>query len=96
MSSKVWSIGLSKHEKMIEYHVQRKCSKCRLNEIQDEYHFILVCPYFIDLRNKFISNYFTQNPSMYKFLQLLNSNKRKEIINLANFCIKAFKKLEQT
>ena len=75
---------------------QRKCSKCRLNEIQDEYHFILVCPYFIDLRNKFISNYFTQNPSMYKFLQLLNSNKRKEIINLANFCIKAFKKLEQT
>ena len=33
---------------------------------------------------------------MYKFLQQLNSNKRKEIINLANFCIKAFKKLEQT
>ena len=32
---------------------------------------------------------------MYKFLQLLNSSKRKEIINLANFCIKAFKKLEQ-
>ena len=23
---------------------------------------------------------------MYKFLQLLNSNKRKEILNLANFC----------
>ena len=96
-------IRLSSHNLLIETgrHMniarnQRKCSKCRLNEIQDEYHFILVCPYFIDLRNKFISNYFTQNPSMYKFLQLLNSNKRKEIINLANFCIKAFKKLEQT
>ena len=49
---------------------QRKCSKCRLNEIQDEYRFILVCPSFIDLINKFISNYFTHNPSMYKFLQL--------------------------
>ena len=96
-------IRLSSHNLFIETgrHMniarnQRKCSKCRLNEIQDEYHFILVCPYFIDLRNTFISNYFTQNPSMYKFLQLLNSNKRKEIINLANFCIKAFKKLEQT
>ena len=32
---------------------------------------------------------------MYKCLQLLNSNKRKEIINLANFSIKAFKELEQ-
>ena len=32
---------------------------------------------------------------MYKFLQLLNSSKHKEIIDLANFCIKAFKKLEQ-
>ena len=32
---------------------------------------------------------------MYKFLQLLKSNKRKEIINLENFCMKAFKKLEQ-
>ena len=32
---------------------------------------------------------------MYKVLQILNSSKRKEIINLANFCMKAFKKLEQ-
>ena len=31
---------------------------------------------------------------MYKFLQLLNSSKHKEIMNLANFCNKAFKKLE--
>ena len=73
----------------------RKCSKCRLNDIQYVYHFILVCPYFIDLRNKFVSNNFTHNPSMYKFLQQSNSSKRKEIINSANFCIKVFKKLEQ-
>ena len=73
----------------------RKCSKCGSNDIQDAYHFILVCPYFIVLRNTFISNHFTHNPSMYKFLQLSNSSKRKEIMNLADFCIKAFKKLEQ-
>ena len=98
----IFKIRLSSHNLFIETgrhnniaRNQRKYSKCRLNEIQDENHFILVCPYFIDLRNTFISNCFTHNPSMYKFLQLLNSNKRKEIINFANFCIKAFKKLEQ-
>ena len=32
---------------------------------------------------------------MFKFIQSLNSNKHREIINLANFCTKDFKKLEQ-
>ena len=85
-------IRLSSHNLFIETGCymniaqnQRKCSKCISNDIQDEYHFIIVCPYFIVLRNKFISYYFTHNPSMFKFLQLLNSSKRKEIVNLAIF-----------
>ena len=32
---------------------------------------------------------------MYTFTQLLHSSKLKEILNVANFCVSAFKKLEQ-
>ncbi len=45
-------------------------------DIEDEYHFALVCPNFLDIRKKYIKKHFYQRPSMYKFVQLLNSNQR--------------------
>ena len=29
----------------------KKCIRCNLNDIEDEFHFILVCPDYINLRN---------------------------------------------
>ena len=31
----------------------RKCDKCSLNDLEDEFHFILKCPYYDDLRKTY-------------------------------------------
>ena len=33
----------------------RKCTLCNHNDLEDEYHFILICPMFIDQRLKYIN-----------------------------------------
>ena len=75
---------------------ERKCVYCELNDIEDEYHFVLRSPNYQILRNQYIPRYFTINPSMFKFLELLNSNKLKTLNNLAVFIIKAFQLRLQT
>ena len=47
----------------------RKCITC--NTIEDEYHFVIECSIFTDLRKRYISKYYWTNPSMYKLKQLL-------------------------
>lgn len=69
----------------------RKCNFCTLDEIEDEYHFVLICPYYNDLRRIYIKRYFYTRPSMYKFINLLNTTKLKDLNNLAKFLINAFK-----
>ena len=68
----------------------RKCIYCDVNEIEDEFHFVIVCPKYTYLRNKYINKYYTNRLSMLKFVQLLNSTNVKTLNNLAIFCIKAF------
>ena len=75
---------------------ERKCVYCELNDIEDEYHFVLRCSKYQILRNQYIPRYFTINPSMFKFLELLNSNKLKTLNNLAVFITKAFQLRLQT
>ena len=43
---------------------QRVCSMCNLNDIEDEFHFILRCPADNDLRKKYLNN----RPSVFKLL----------------------------
>ena len=69
----------------------RKCSVCDLNDIEDEYHFIIICPFYRDLRKDYIPNYYVRRPSMQKFIDLLKSTSVKKLKNLATFVIKATK-----
>ena len=69
----------------------RKFIHCDVNEIEGEFHFVIVCPIYTYLRNKYINKYYTNRPSMSKFVQPLNSTNVKTLNNLAIFCIKAFK-----
>jgi hypothetical protein len=65
-------IRLSSHQLAIETgrytNTIRKNRCCRVcvNTIEDEYHFILVCPLFAELRRKFIKEYYYKRPSMFK------------------------------
>ena len=36
------------------------------SDIEDEFHFILICPAYIDLRKTYIHKYFHTRPSGYK------------------------------
>ena len=59
-------------------------------DIEDEYHFILICFKYTDLRKKFIEKYYWGNPSVYKLVQLLSANSAIDICNLGKYIKKAF------
>ena len=48
----------------------RTCSKCNLNDLEDEFHFILICPYYNDIRLQYIKPYFYNRPSVHKLTKL--------------------------
>ena len=50
---------------------ERKCTTCRA--LEDEYHFVIECSRYLDLRNNHIAKYYWKKPSMYKFVELINS-----------------------
>ncbi|KAL4221122.1 hypothetical protein ACF0H5_019381 [Mactra antiquata] len=47
---------------------ERLCIFCNLNDLEDEFHFVLSCPCFSDIRRSYIDTYFYNNPSMFKFI----------------------------
>ena len=69
-------------------HNERKCLVC--NKIEDEFHFLLECQLYTDIRHKFISQYYTRNPSMIKLQHLLTNENESQIRKLAMFVDKAF------
>ena len=51
----------------------RLCEFCNMNCIEDEFHFLLVCPLYRDLRKKYFKHYYYSWPSLKKFKQLMSS-----------------------
>ena len=49
----------------IELH-KRKCSLCNLQEIGEEFHYILVCPFSGEERKTFLEGYYFLNPKCNK------------------------------
>lgn len=45
------------------------------DDTEDEYHFVLICPFYNDLRQMYIKRYLYTRRSMYKFIYLLHSTK---------------------
>ena len=64
---------------------QRICKSCNMNKIENEYHFLLVCPNYRQLRTKYFKPYFWHWPSLYKFENLMSTCSKKSICNLAKF-----------
>ena len=70
---------------------------CLINKdrfiIQDEYHVLMVCPHYTILRKKYVKAYYYERPSMYKFIQLMKSDNKRDQFRLmvyANLLIKYF------
>ena len=69
---------------------ERICIICNSGDIEDEFHFILKCPFYHSLRKRYIKEYFYKNPSTLKLLKLLCSNNKSELFNLALYAKQAF------
>ena len=89
LSSHSLAIETGRHNGILREN--RKCTFCDLNDIEDEYHFIIICPLYRDIRKDYIPNYYVKKPSMDKFITLLKCTSVKKLKNLATFVIKATK-----
>ena len=67
---------------------ERKCAHCSV--LEDEFHFVLTCPLYLDLRKNCISKYYWSRPNMFKFLELLNCSNTGRIRKLSCFVFHAF------
>ena len=61
----------------------RMCKVC--HQLGDEYHFLLECLSFQELRKRLIPKYYWNRPSMYKCVDLLRSSNKTVLKNLAKF-----------
>ena len=75
---------LSSHNLMIETgryngmpRDERLCNFCNMRKVEDEYHFLLVCPKYTELRRKYFKHYFCNWPTLNKFDQLMSSSSKK-------------------
>ena len=68
----------------------RKFFKC--NRLEDEYHFILECPLYEEIRKIYIKRYFWKRPNVPKFIESLNSENKRTIRNLCIYIYKSFEK----
>ena len=64
---------------------KRLCTLCNNNDVGDEFHYLIICPMFHEARIQFIPKYFRVRPSVFKFLELINSNEKKTLTNLSKF-----------
>jgi hypothetical protein len=69
---------------------QRKCLQCNMNVIESEFHFLLVCPKYRDLRIKYFSPYFCRWPNLHKFKTIMSTKLPNKLLNLSKFIYYAF------
>ena len=50
---------------------------------ESEYHFLLVCPFYTDLRRSFLTR--SSWPPVAKFINIMSSNSSRFILKLARF-----------
>ena len=73
---------------------ERKCRVCGV--LEDEFHFLIECPIYVNLRAKYIKRYYYISPSMYKLVELFSTNNNRDIQNLATYVYKAFDERNKT
>ena len=69
---------------------ERKCILC--NTLEDEFHFLLECDLYKDLRIRYIKQYYRKRPNMLKFIEIMSSERKRENMNLSVFIYKAMER----
>ena len=89
MSSHSLNIEKGRHRNVARN--MRLCELCDHKDIEDEFHFILKCPLYVELRKRYIKHYYYTKPSVFKLVQLLSAENTKELNNLGKFLVQAEK-----
>ena len=93
-------LRLSSHKLLVERgrwikpkvaYNERRCTLCNYSDIQDEFHITLCCVKFKSLREKYIKPYYYRRPSMQKFVELMNTDNRRDLHRLMIFLKLLFK-----
>ena len=69
----------------------RKCKFCTQDAIENEYHFLLACPQYLDIRKKYLRRYYWSWPTLNKFDTVMTSTNKNEILNLSKYIYYATK-----
>ncbi|XP_053386465.1 uncharacterized protein LOC128550759 [Mercenaria mercenaria] len=73
---------------------ERICKMCNLNCIESEYHFLLCCPLYVDIRRKYFGN--ISWPTIQKCVNILSSTYKKSMNNTAKYLKDAFERRNET
>ena len=66
----------------------RNCKEC--NVLEDEFHILLECPLYTDLRKRYINKFFLTRPNMLKLIELMSIDQGNMLKQLSVFIEKAF------
>lgn len=72
----------------------RLCRLCNQHVIESEYHFLLCCNYYSDIRKKYLGT--TAWPSLAKFVSIMSSNNKSKLLKLAKYLKDAFSRRNNT
>ncbi len=70
---------------------ERICRLCTQNVIENEYHVLMACPFYRELRTKYLKPYFCRWPTIQKFNALMSTQSRQCLIRLSKFIYCALK-----
>ena len=69
---------------------ERHCKVCNMNSVESEYHFLLGCPKYSDLRQRYFKNTYRSWPNIYKFVNLMSTENNSLMRNLGRYLRDAF------
>ena len=72
----------------------RLCKLCIKNVIESEYHFLLCCPHYYNIRRKYFNN--TSWPSLNMFNKLMSSNNKQQLNSIYVYSKEVFKLRKNT
>lgn len=70
---------------------ERKCNMCDSNRLGDEYHFILECEFFRDMRIKYVPKYYWCRPNALKYKELMSTSRKSVRLNICKFVSEGMK-----
>ena len=92
VSSHRLRVETGRWERPVVQYESRLCHVC--HKLDDEYHFLLECDRYAELRARLIPRYYWVRASMYKCIQLLSSNNRKTVRLLSKYVYLAFRTVQ--